>query len=53
MVLLQTDLVFGTDKDNIKNMYFFYCYCYTVHVVELLNYYTNHYTYIKCIKFTH
>jgi len=27
-----------------------YFYCYTVHVVELLNYYTNHCTYIK---FTH
>jgi len=27
--------------------------CYTVHVVELLNYYTNHCTYIKFIKFTH
>jgi len=30
-----------------------YFYCYTVHVVELLNYYTNHCTYIKFIKFTH
>jgi len=29
---------------------FFYFYCYTMHVVELLNYYTNHCTYIK---FTH
>ena len=27
-----------------------YFYCYTVHVVDLLNYYTNHCTYIK---FTH
>jgi len=27
-----------------------YFYCYTVHVVELPNYYTNHCT---CIKFTH
>jgi len=26
---------------------------YTVHVDELLNYYTNHCTYIKFIKFTH
>jgi len=29
---------------------YFYFRCYTVHVVELLNYYTNHCTYIK---FTH
>jgi hypothetical protein len=28
-----------------------YFYCYTVHVVELLNYHTNHCTYIKFIKF--
>jgi len=28
----------------------FYSHCYTVHVVELLNYYTNHCTYIKFIK---
>jgi len=28
-------------------------YCYTVHVVELLNYYTNYCTYIKFIRFTH
>jgi len=28
-----------------------YFYCYTVHVVESLNYYTNHCTYIKFIKF--
>ena len=27
-----------------------YFHCYTVHVVELLNYYTNHCTYIKLIK---
>ena len=32
---------------------FRYFYCYTVHVVELLNYYTNHCTYKKFIKFTH
>ena len=25
-------------------------YCYAVHVVELLNYYTNHCTYIKSIN---
>jgi len=31
---------------------FMHFYCYTVHVVELLNYYTNHCTYIKFIKFT-
>jgi len=27
-----------------------YFYCYTVHVIELLNYYTNYCTFIK---FTH
>ena len=27
--------------------------CYTVHVVELFNYYTNYCTYIKFIKFKH
>ena len=32
---------------------FNYFHCYTMHVVELLNYYTNHCTYIKFIKFTH
>jgi len=31
----------------------FYFRCYTVHVVKLLNYYTNYCTYIKFIKFTH
>jgi len=30
-----------------------YFRCYTVHIVELLNYYTNYCTYIKFIKFTH
>jgi len=30
-----------------------YFYFYTTHVVELLNYYTNHCTFIKFIKFTH
>jgi len=30
-----------------------YFRCYTVHVVELLNYYTNYCTYIKFMKFTH
>ena len=30
---------------NISLVIFFYCYA--VHVVELLNYYTNHCTYIK------
>ena len=33
--------------------YILYFHCYIVHVVELLNYYTNHCTYIKFIKFTH
>jgi len=34
----------------LKRIFF---YCYTVHVVELLNYYTNYCTYIKFIKFTY
>jgi len=38
-------------KDITKSITYFYCY--TVHVVELLNYYTNHCTYIKFLKFTH
>jgi len=28
-----------------------YFHCYTVHVLELLNYYTNHCTYINFINF--
>jgi len=28
-------------------------HCYTVHVVEVLNYYTNHCTYIKIYKILH
>jgi len=28
-----------------------YFHCHTVHIVELLNYYTNHCIYIKFIKF--
>jgi len=28
-------------------------YCYTVHAVQSLNYYTNHSAYIQFIKFTH
>jgi hypothetical protein len=28
-------------------------YCYTVHVVELFNYYTNHCACIKFVKFAH
>jgi len=36
---------------NLKNLRYFYCYI--VHVVELLNYYTDHCTYIKFIKFKH
>ena len=41
-------------KDNWRvniNMAVEFVYCYTVHVVELLNYYTNHCTYKKFIKF--
>jgi len=33
------------------NIVLVYFYCYTVHVVELLNYYTNHCTYINFINF--
>ena len=42
------------DKDNWRvniNMALEFVHCYTVHVVELLNYYTNHCTYKKFIKF--
>ena len=38
-------------KEKCLTKPFFYCY--TVHVVELFNYYTNYCTYIKFIKFTH
>jgi len=34
------------------NIYTFF-YCYSVHVVELLNYYTNHCTYIKFYTLKH
>jgi len=33
------------------NIHKYYFRCYTVHVVKSLNYYTNHCTYIKFIKF--
>ena len=37
---------------NLTEQKYIDCFhCYTVHVVELLNYYTNHCTYIKFIKF--
>jgi len=39
--------------NTASGIVFFYFRCYTVHVVELLNYYTNYCTYIKLIKFTH
>ena len=32
---------------------FIYFHCYTVNVVELINYYTNYCTYIKFINITH
>ena len=38
---------------NINTCITFYFRCYTVHAVELLNYYTNYCTYIKFIKFIH
>ena len=43
----------GTSVDLLfVNGYVSACFhCYTVHVVELLNYYTTHCTYIKVIKF--
>ena len=34
-----------------RPFFFFNFRCYTVHVVELLNYYTNHCTYIKFYNF--
>jgi len=34
-------------SENEDSLRIFYFHCYTVHVVELLNYYTNHCTYIK------
>jgi len=43
-------------KENIINTrtyFFFISVVNTVHVVELLNYYTNYCTYIKFIEFTH
>jgi len=44
--LTQTCQLLSVKRNNL----YFYFYCYTVHVVELLNYYTNHCTYIKFIK---
>ena len=38
---------------GIWKLYSSYFRCYTVHVVELLNYDTNYCTYIKFIKFKH
>jgi len=40
-------------QKNMQKCALIYFRCYTVHVVELLNYYTNYCTYIKFIKFTH
>jgi len=47
-----------TIKNYINNLQYVqfvgsYFRCYTVHIVELLNYYTNYCIYIKFIKFTH
>jgi len=39
-------------RSFINKQALFYFRCYTVHVVESLNYYTNYCTYIKFIKFT-
>jgi len=41
------------DVTPTSNYFTVFFHCYTVHVVELLNYYTNHCTYIIFIKFTH
>ena len=41
---------YSTDFHEICYDYF---RCYTVHVVELLNYYTNHCTYIKFYTLKH
>jgi len=43
-------MIFEKKLLNIKCAYF---YSYTVHVVEVLNYYTKHCTYIRFIKLTH
>ena len=43
--------IFCVPHSKEENIFYFHCY--TVHVVEVLNYYTNHCTYIKFIKFTH
>jgi len=50
-----TVLTKGMTRNYNKKILFpnFYFRCYTVHFVELLNYYTNYCTYIKFIKFTH
>ena len=44
---------FTSHELKTGNECFFNFRCYTVHVVEFFNYYTNHCTYIKFIKFTH
>jgi len=43
----------ATSEDSLPTDICIYFRCYTVHVVELLNYYTNYCTYIKFIKFTY
>jgi len=40
-------------KVRISRTFIGYFRCYTVYVVELLNYYSNYCTYIKFIKFAH
>jgi len=46
LVLYNPAVVFVSRMLNFSNTYF---RCYIVHVVELLNYYTNYCTYIKFI----
>ena len=43
---VRSSLFYAVGKGRLIFSYFL---CYTVHVVELLNYYTNHCTYIKII----
>ena len=46
-----TDVVTGMKQQALPISFYFRCY--TVQVVELLNYYTNYCTYIKFVKFKH
>jgi len=45
--------IMKTEKTSAYEYMWIYFYCYPVHVVELLSYYTNHCIYKKFIKFKH